>query len=125
MNQLEKNAWQSFKEVVSKFLGNKKSSDYKNIVEEMLGNFQKLGCRMSIKVHHLHSHLEFFPANLGHMSEEQGERFHQDIKKMETRYQGKWDCPMMADYCWSLKRDCHQPREPRRKASKKSKIYAK
>ena len=97
MNQLEKNAWESFKEVVSKFLGNKKSFDYKNIVEEMLGNFQKPSCRTSIKVHYLHSHLEFFPANLGHISEEQGERFHQNIKTTETRYQGKWDCSMMAD----------------------------
>ena len=25
------------------------------------------------------------------MSEEHGERFHQDIKSMETRYQGRWD----------------------------------
>ena len=40
------------------------------------------------------------------MSEEHGERFHQDIKSMETRYQGRWDVSMMADYCWCLKRDC-------------------
>ena len=61
---------------------------------------------MSAKVHYLHSHLDFFPANLGHMSEEQGERFHQYIKTMETRNQGRWNCSMIADYCWSLKRDC-------------------
>ena len=80
MNDTEKNAWQSFKDVVSNFLGNKKSSNYQTIVEQMLTNFQTLNCRMSGKVHYLHSHLDFFPANLGHMSEEQGERFHQDIK---------------------------------------------
>ena len=106
MNDTEKNARQSFKDVVSNFLGNKKSPNYQTIVEQMLTNFQTLGCRMSVKVHYLHSHLDFFPANLGHMSEEQGERFHQDIKTMETRYQGRWDYSMMADYCWSLKRDC-------------------
>ncbi|KAI6651281.1 hypothetical protein LOD99_5429 [Oopsacas minuta] len=39
--------------------------------------------------------------NLGAVSEEQGERFHQDIKTMETRYQERWDVHMMADYCWS------------------------
>ncbi|PNF13896.1 hypothetical protein B7P43_G10663, partial [Cryptotermes secundus] len=61
---------------------------------------------MSIKVHYLHSHLDSFPENLGDTSEEQGERFHQDIKTMEDRYQGRWDTHMMADYCWSLKRDC-------------------
>ena len=61
---------------------------------------------MSIKVHYLHNHLDRFPENLGDYSEEQGERFHQDIKTMEERYQGRWDTHMMADYCWSLQRDC-------------------
>ena len=35
---------------------------------------------MSVKVHFFHSHLDYFPENLGAMSEEQGERFHKDIK---------------------------------------------
>ncbi|GFV91345.1 uncharacterized protein TNCV_898621 [Trichonephila clavipes] len=46
---------------------------------------------MSVKVHFLHSHLDYFPENLGAVSEEQGERFHQDIKEMERRYQGRWN----------------------------------
>ena len=45
----------------------------------MLNNFNQHGCNMSIKIHYLHSHLERFPENLGDLSEEQGERFHQDI----------------------------------------------
>ena len=61
---------------------------------------------MSLKVHFLHAHLDYFPQNLGDMSEEHGERFHQDIKSMETRYQGRWDVSMMSDYYWCLKRDC-------------------
>jgi hypothetical protein len=24
---------------------------------------------------------------------------------MERRYQGKWNCAMLADYCWTLARD--------------------
>ena len=59
---------------------------------------------MSIKVHFLHSHRDRFPENLGALSDEQGERFHQDVKEME-RYQGRWDAVMLADYCWSIKRD--------------------
>jgi hypothetical protein len=31
---------------------------------------------MSPKVHFLHSHLNYFPQNLGIVSDEQGERFH-------------------------------------------------
>ena len=37
--------------------------------------------------------------------EEQGERFHQDIKDIERRYQGRWDVSMLADYCWLLTMD--------------------
>ncbi|GBP78313.1 hypothetical protein EVAR_52368_1 [Eumeta japonica] len=38
---------------------------------------------MSIKLHYLRNHLDKFPDNLGNYSEEQGERFHQDLKVME------------------------------------------
>ena len=53
---------------------------------------------MSIKVHFLFSHLDKFPDNLGDRSDEQGERFHQDLKVMEDRYKGRWDISMLADY---------------------------
>jgi hypothetical protein len=49
--------------------------------------------------------LGFFLENLGALSEEQGERFHQDINEMERRYQGRWNVNMMGDYCWTLHRD--------------------
>lgn len=71
----------------------------------MRENYRRLGCLMSVKLHFLHSHLEYFPNNLGDYSEEQGERFHQDLKVMEKRYQGVWGVNMMADYCWMLKRE--------------------
>lgn len=54
---------------------------------------------MSIKVNELHSHLDFFPHNLGGFSEEQGELFHQNINVMEDRKQGRWNIHMMADSC--------------------------
>ncbi|KAK5649680.1 hypothetical protein RI129_000709 [Pyrocoelia pectoralis] len=106
MNEIESNAWCSFVTVVQNFLGNHKAKNYIELVENMLSNFNILGCNMSIKVHYLYSHLDRFPENLGDLSEEQGERFHQDIKTMEDRYQGRWGSHMMADYCWSLQRDC-------------------
>ncbi|KAI6651376.1 hypothetical protein LOD99_5343 [Oopsacas minuta] len=64
------------------------------------------GCNMSTKVHFLYSHLDKLPENLGAVSDEQGERFHQDLMTMEERYQGRWDRHMLADYCWGIKRDC-------------------
>ncbi|GBO46837.1 hypothetical protein AVEN_150301-1 [Araneus ventricosus] len=60
---------------------------------------------MSLEVHFLDSHLDCFPEDLGAVSEEQGERFHQDVKEMERRYQGNWNVSMIADYCWMLQRD--------------------
>ncbi|GBM59799.1 hypothetical protein AVEN_14381-1 [Araneus ventricosus] len=57
-----------------------------------------MGCNMSLKIHFLHSHLEFFPENLGSASDERGERFHQDISNMGARYRGKWNPKMLADY---------------------------
>lgn len=119
MKKAEKEAWISFKEVASKFLGNNKDPDYEEIVNKMLKCFKTLGCSMSLKLHFLNSHLSYFPENLGAVSEEQGERFHQDIKEMERRYQGRWDVNMMGDYCWMLHREL--PDIPhKRKSSKRS-----
>ena len=42
-----------------------------------------MGCRMSVKLHFLRSHLDFFQENLGDFSEEHGERFHQDIEPVK------------------------------------------
>ena len=72
----------------------------------MLSAFHDLECKMSIKVHFLFSHLDKFPDNLGAVSDEQGERFHQDLMAVEERNQGRWDRHMLADYCWSIKLEC-------------------
>ena len=106
MTVAEARAWKTFSKVVHNFLGNKRADDYIELVEELLLSLQDLRCRMSIKVHYLHSHLSKFPANLGDVSEEQGEHFHQDVKVIEKRYQGRWNCNMMADYYWSLIERC-------------------
>ncbi|GBO12901.1 hypothetical protein AVEN_47244-1 [Araneus ventricosus] len=57
-----------------------------------------MGCNMSLKIHFLHPHLEFYPENLGSVSDEHGEWFHQDISNMGARYHGKWNPKMLADY---------------------------
>ena len=106
MTALERAAWLSFVAVVQDFLGNNKAENYIELVNRMLLSFCDLGCTMSIKFHFLNSHLDQFPDNLGAVSDEQGERFHQDLKIMEERYQGRWDKNMTADYCWSIKRNC-------------------
>ena len=104
LNPIEKEAWNQFSLVINNFLGNNKSSSYESIVPEFLSSYKTLSARMSLKVHFLHSHLDFFPANMGEVSGEHGECFHQEIKEMENRYQGRVTETMLADYCWFLQR---------------------
>ncbi|GBM27625.1 hypothetical protein AVEN_35281-1 [Araneus ventricosus] len=53
----EKEAWGSFEDVVHRFLGNTKDPLYKTIVQRMLTAYEAQGCKMSLKVHFLHSHI--------------------------------------------------------------------
>ena len=115
----ELTAWKSFTLVVTNFLGNIKAENYRELVDNMLEAYKKLGCNMSLKIHLMHSHLDFFPQNLGAVSDEHGERFHQEIACMEKRYQGKWTPSMLADFCWTLCRDAPDVQHKRRATSRK------
>lgn len=118
LDEIEVKAWKSFKWLCMNFLGKTKSPDYKKGVQELLDAYKEMGCRMSLKLHFLHSHLDFFPTNLGDVSDEMGERFHQDIKSMEKRYQGFWNESMMSDYCWMLYRDDSEKQHKRQSSAK-------
>ena len=104
LNETERNAW-SFKRICKDFLGNHKAVNHQDIVQDLLTLYKAMGGNMSLKIHILESHLGFFPENLGKVSDEHGERFHQDILATEKRYQGKWTSSMLAHYCWALKMD--------------------
>jgi hypothetical protein len=49
--------------------------------------------------------MDLFPEDRDKVSDKHSERFHQDIMAMEKQYQGKWTSSILADYCWTLKRD--------------------
>ena len=106
------------KDVCTNFLGNKKAENYRDLVQNLLTAYRKRNCNMSLKIHFLHSHLDFFPPNLGAVSDEHGKRFHQDILCIEKRYQGKWSPSMLADYCWNLKRDVRESKYCRKSYAK-------
>jgi hypothetical protein len=74
-------------------------------IQKLLNAHKEMGCRMSLKVHFLHLHLNLFPENLSEVSDEQDEHFRQDITSMEYCYQVFWNDYMKADYCWMLYRD--------------------
>ena len=106
----ERVAWKCFK----KFLGSHRAENYEEVVSNLLHSYEVLDCKMSLKVHFLASHLYFFHENLD-VSDERGERFHQDIAVIEKRYKGKWSVGMIADYCWSIQRDSSEPEHKRRR----------
>jgi hypothetical protein len=84
--------------VVTYFLGNNKCKNDGEIVESLIQHYEVLGCRLSVKLHYLHLHLEFFRPNLGAFSEEHGECFPQDNEAVEKRYQAHWNAAIMGDY---------------------------
>jgi len=65
LNETERNAWLSFKRICKDFLGNHKSANYQDIVQDLLTSYKAVGWNMSLKIHFLESHLDFFPENLG------------------------------------------------------------
>ena len=92
-------------DVVKNFLGNHQAANYKELVEKLLKSLQDISANMCIRIHFLHNHLDKFSDNCDNVSDEYEEWFHQDIKTMEEPYQGWWNKPIMADYCWNIKRD--------------------
>ena len=113
LNPLELAAWNDMKSVVVNFLGSHRHEKYPDIVDSILKAYVQLGARMSLKMHFLHSHLDFFPSNLSEVSNEQGKRFHQDICVIEGRYQSRYNANMMGDFCWyyNVRARAHHRRE--------------
>ena len=78
LNKTERNAWLSFKRLCKDFLGYHKAANYQDVVQDLLTLYKAMGCNMSmsLKIHFLASQFDFFPENLGEVSDKHGERFH-------------------------------------------------
>lgn len=81
----EKNAWSSLKNVIISFLGKNRAQNYEELVSNMLASFETIGVHMSLKIHFLHHHLNYFRRQLSTESDEQRERFHQTTLPFELR----------------------------------------
>ena len=77
LNLKELRAWEAFKSVCSGFL------------EKLLKSYEDMGCRMSLKIHFLHSHLNFFPPNL--------EQWVMSMEKDSTKTLRRWRAPIKAN----------------------------
>lgn len=58
-------AWEATLDVIQNFLGNKRADNYEEIVATMISAYREMGVNMSLKIHFLANHLDFFPENLG------------------------------------------------------------
>jgi hypothetical protein len=82
LTETENSAWLIFRGVCLNILGYVKAENYKELVEDLLNAYQSMGCKVSLKIHFSHSHLDFFLLNLGVVSNKHWEWFHQDISTM-------------------------------------------
>jgi hypothetical protein len=76
------------------FLGNHTAENYHEIVSDLLMAYKPMGCNMSLKVHFLGSHLDFFPENLGAVSDE-----HRDFIRAFTTWKSGTRASG-ASVCW-------------------------
>lgn len=84
--ELASRGWQAIQDVIDGLLGKKRKANYKTSVQKMLDSFQGLGVNMSLKIHCLHHHLDYFAAQLSTESDEHCERYHQVAMPFEKRY---------------------------------------
>ena len=71
----EKKDWDAFRLVSTNFVGNIRAENYKDLIENTLSLYEKLVCNISLKIHMLHSHFDFFPDICGMFSDEHGVLF--------------------------------------------------
>jgi hypothetical protein len=72
-------------------LGNKKLESYEEIVEELFPHTVPWGATCRWNSISFNFTWFFSPGNVGAVSDEHGERFHQHIPRNEKRYSSKWN----------------------------------
>ena len=70
---------------------------------DLVQYYKAIRCNMFLKVNLLDCHLDFFPENLGTVSDVHGDLLHQQTSTIQKRYQGKCSPSMLADYCWTIR----------------------
>jgi len=66
------------------YLGNFEAGNCSEMMANLVQYYKIMGRIVSLRVHFLDPHLEFFKENLGTVCNEHGERFHQDISTIEV-----------------------------------------
>jgi hypothetical protein len=88
--------WETFRMVLENFLGRQKVPNYKHLIEEMLEAYRTTGCNISLKIHILHFHCDFFLTMTGDIRNKYGENKQHDMSTMEKCFQWKWNPTLLA-----------------------------
>ncbi|KAJ4437814.1 hypothetical protein ANN_13752 [Periplaneta americana] len=67
---IQRGTWKSFRDIVKGFLGNRRMDNYREVMQGLLKNYTTMGCRKSLKLHVLQSHLDIFKSYMDAYSEE-------------------------------------------------------
>ena len=59
LNETERKSWLSFKRICKDFLGNHKTANYQDVVQDLLTSYEAIGCNTNLKIDFLDSHLDF------------------------------------------------------------------
>ncbi|KAI8116178.1 hypothetical protein CVS40_11714 [Lucilia cuprina] len=96
------NAWDSIRAVIENVLCKNRFPNYRDYIENMMKCFDEFEEKMSLKIHMLHAHFDFYERQMSTETDETGERFHLTIMVFEDRFAGKRIDSMLADFCWSI-----------------------
>lgn len=102
LNRTEKRAFLAFKNVSTYVLSSAQHSTLtkEEIVDEFFEAYKIMGCNFTYKMHLLRSHLDLFPDNIDTISDQHGEKLHQDMKPKEEHFAGQPVINMLARYCY-------------------------
>jgi hypothetical protein len=94
---LERSGWESLKWICSNFFGRKISPDFSDVIQTLPNAYKEMGfSRVTLGALFAFT-LDFFQGNLGEVSDEQDEHFHQDFNSTEHRCADFWKDSILAD----------------------------
>ncbi|XP_017488810.1 PREDICTED: uncharacterized protein LOC108377054, partial [Rhagoletis zephyria] len=94
-------AWDAVRALIKHVLCTNLSPEYAIFIANLMESFDAFDVHMSLKIHMLHSHFDFYEQQRSTETDEVGERFHQSIICFQDRFAGKRLNSMLADFCWS------------------------
>lgn len=87
LTKQQRAGWIALKDFIATFLCKNRAEKpvYDDARKRMLREYEKSDVNMSLKIHFIHHHMEYFEKQLSTESDEQGERYHQVAIPFETR----------------------------------------